>query len=56
VGPDPNNARRLSTVNYLDQFNEKRLKNDPSVSTGALRSMVNSVKTPIYTPSFPLEH
>ena len=39
-----NGARQLSTVNHQDQLMEKRVKIDPSVSTGALRMDVNSVK------------
>ena len=55
VGLGQNIAGQLFIVNHTDHFGEKRLENDPFISTGALRSIVNTVKPAILTPSFPLE-
>lgn len=50
VGPEEDNSRESHTVNHLDRLVQKRLKMNPSVSTGALRFVVNTVKGRHQTP------
>ena len=55
MGPATEILEHPYAVNDFDRRSQKSRKNDPFVSTGALRSAVNTVKVPFYTPPFPLE-
>jgi hypothetical protein len=52
VGPGNKNYGCLLAVNVAEMTAPKRPKNDPFVSTGALRTDVNAVNRPGQTPHF----
>ena len=55
MGPGNKNYGCLPAVNIAEMTAPKRLKNDPFVSTGALRTDVNAVNRHGQAPPFPLE-